>query len=1515
MLQVQALVRKHYPGSEVKAFGSLVSGLFSDSSDLDLVITTQPYQPPLPVLKTLCFSARVPIIKLTSPLEAGFTFDISCNTMLGYYNSQLIRQYCQSDSRVRGIAVAVRSWAKKLLLSFLNWVAFDVDWSKCAVSVPEASVVPKGWRKDPIVVLDPFDGTNTTRPVDDSRFDQVMHAFRKAAHDLSGPDCIEWLSSVVGVPRVAPSIGQLLQRHEQPKHKAESSTSKALKRNFKEVVLSWSMADVHNKKLYAQTVEKIPLSFDDSSRKRYHELMYWPLIEDLREVVFLDTQYRMLPDISQFPSRLFYGGRLKDSAQLATAEKRPWNVVIPWVHTYAVLDVIGSEKKYEGSYENIYEVACVSFLLDQISRAPGDPSVAVIAPYKRQKERLEIHCRDKHFRCKPAVGTVDSFQGKEYDIVILSATRANREGRIGFLKEQRRLNVALTRARSSMIVVCSVSTLKNSAERVWVDMIKDAEARNRVFGGPTDMDMRLKVELLLGEMQLAPFGSNIWSTRIDEQGRQSLIHLCPQERLSVFNCINRITQGRWFESEIRSQGAAKDSALKCGIHVVWTVEVDARKRTQVVKVISAVKGTDVAAFIKTANLALGRRTQEHASLCETDKPANKIVAPLFWSESEWKTHKELIALPVMTKGAAQPVRSKDEEEIGKILLQKSYEYNGNFVRALMQAGPRRGQEIPFLLSEEETEIASRSDSTFVLGRSGTGKTTILLMRIIATASLSVCFLDRHKDPGILSDAIVEDRSSASAYGTAIDLEAFESQYWPRFDSNLKNGLRPTQVWTEIVSVIKGGVQSLRNATGFLSQEQYLEQVARRRTSSTVPAELALAVYSLFERYQKMKILQKEHDCLDIVAYLFRSLEAMDPQPQWLPAFDNVYLDEAQDLCPAQLVLLSFLCRNPKGYVCVGDTAQTIAKGSSFRFEDLKEIFYVSVLGRDASAVPKVDQLTKNYRSHSGIVSLANSITQICSRFYPQMIDSLKQEESATMGPKPIAVRESKQAHSLVETLCGYASQKEGRAREIGAQLAIIVRNDAKKSAIQEQMPSANILTVFESKGLEFEHVLVVDFFADSDADPSLWRAAYSWMKALGAAFRPMLSYWTAIGCVSVVDELTDEQIAPLLSGSSAEEWTSTGKEFYVRERFDEAARCFANCGNEEMRALSVGRKHEGRAAPADTKRWLAESFEEASMFNDALKAWKELSDFRSAARCCAATGKVAEATQLWASVGMLLEAVECTRKKSAFDVMAALIAAHRDAIVFQAGQLPDQKRQILEGWIKACLCYFDKIHDTKRLQAWLCDLHQCTKQAEFHAMWLWRLCKNVLTDIDKSAPWFVSSAGDSPPGGVEGFGGDYDEEEDLQVEPEGLEVAYDLDSPTVVLSLRCYLASKIWLKQSRSTLARLKALAPLDLLRHRAADFFRTAAESAEYSSLYCESCCGVVLELREEKERLITLPSYASSGGEREQTLEAACSVDDLLSDLELDNSKHKTLDVAWLASQLDKAGRVLAESRTHMQ
>eukprot|EP00727_Mastigamoeba_balamuthi_P007093 m51a1_g3003 hypothetical protein (2207) ;mRNA; r:787285-800952 len=999
---------------------------------------------------------------------------------------------------------------------------------------------------------------------------------------------------------------------------AESSTSKALKRSFKEVVLSWSMIDVHNEELYAETVERIPLRFD-SSHKQYHELMYWPLVEDLREVVssalgietgewitlsspsveygrnWARITFEMDPDGATEEPSLFPNDVLllrKDGDRI--------NKALAYVDTMKKKtskdDKSVVEKPIEGSFENIYEVACVSFLLDQISKAPGDPSVAVIAPYKRQKERLEIHCRDKHFRCKPSVGTVDSFQGKEYDVVILSATRANSKGRVGFLNEQRRLNVALTRARSSMIVVCSVSTLKLSAERAWVDMIMDAEARSRVFAGPTVIDMRLKVELLLEDMQLAPLGSNIWSTRIDEQGRQSLIHLGPQERLSVFNCINRITQGRWTESEIRSQRAAKDSPLKCGIHVVWTVEVDERKRTQVVKVITAVKGTDVAAFIKTANLALGRRRQEHASLCETDNPTNGIVSPLFWSESQWMSHKELVALPAMTKGAVQPARSKDEEEIGKILLQKSYEYNGNFVRALMQVGPRRGQEIPFLLSEEETEIAARSDSTFVLGRSGTGKTTILLMRIIATALFltagsGLCARIAESYRGMLEYVEVEDYLGA--------WKNSDESYWPRFDSNLKNGLRPSQVWTEIVSVIKGSVQSLRNVTGFLTQEQYLEQVARRRTSSTVPTELAPAVYSLFERYQKMKTLLKEHDCLDIVAYLFRSLEAMDPQPQWLPAFDNVYLDEAQDLCPAQLVLLSFLCRNPKGYVCVGDTAQTIAKGSSFRFEDLKEIFYVSVLGRDASAVPKVDQLTKNYRSHSGIVSLANSITQICSRFYPQMIDSLKQEESATMGPKPIAVRESKQAHSLVEALCGCASQKEGHTLEIGARLAIIVRNDAKKNAIQERMPSANILTVFESKGLEFEHVLVVDFFADSDADPGLWRAAYSWMKALG----------------------------------------------------------------------------------------------------------------------------------------------------------------------------------------------------------------------------------------------------------------------------------------------------------------------------YSAADFFSTVAESAQYSSLYCEDCCGVVLELREEKERLTTLPSYASSGGEREQTLEAASSVDDLLSDLELDNSKHKSLDVAWLASQLEKAGRVLAESRTHTQ
>ena len=89
--------------------------------------------------------------------------------------------------------------------------------------------------------------------------------------------------------------------------------------------------------------------------------------------------------------------------------------------------------------------------------------VGIISPYRAQVQYLRRQIKQKEFfkpyRSLISVNTVDGFQGQERDVVMISLVRANDEGQIGFLRDLRRMNVAITRARMKIIILGDASTM------------------------------------------------------------------------------------------------------------------------------------------------------------------------------------------------------------------------------------------------------------------------------------------------------------------------------------------------------------------------------------------------------------------------------------------------------------------------------------------------------------------------------------------------------------------------------------------------------------------------------------------------------------------------------------------------------------------------------------------------------------------------------------------------------------------------------------------------------------------------------------------------------------------------------------------------------------------------------------------------------------------------------------------------------------------------------------------------
>jgi len=202
-------------------------------------------------------------------------------------------------------------------------------------------------------------------------------------------------------------------------------------------------------------------------------------------VQMLKIQYRMHPEISIFPSKEFYDGILEDGEGLN--KKRAW-------HSYSCfgpfcffdVDGIESQPSGSGSWVNEDEVEFITLLYHQLAmhypELKSSSQVALISPYRHQVKLLKDQFKSTFGEQSKEVidvNTVDGFQGREKEVVIFSCVRCNKEQKIGFVDDFRRMNVAITRARSAVLVIGSASTLQK--DKHWNNLVESAKERNHYF--------------------------------------------------------------------------------------------------------------------------------------------------------------------------------------------------------------------------------------------------------------------------------------------------------------------------------------------------------------------------------------------------------------------------------------------------------------------------------------------------------------------------------------------------------------------------------------------------------------------------------------------------------------------------------------------------------------------------------------------------------------------------------------------------------------------------------------------------------------------------------------------------------------------------------------------------------------------------------------------------------------------------------------------------------------------------
>ncbi|WRX14404.1 DNA2/NAM7 helicase [Theobroma cacao] len=690
--------------------------------------------------------------------------------------------------------------------------------------------------------------------------------------------------------------------------------------------------------------------------------------------------------------------------------------------------------------------------------------------------------------------------------------------------------------------------------------------------------------------------------------------------------------------------------------------------TQVLKAWDVLPLEDVGRLVKRLDGIFKMHTDDFISHCNEKYLKGNLEVPKTWTTSfdivRYKTisqgERENSSSGSASDGRCYVENSKVSESL---LLMKFYSLSSGVVNHLLSDRDGKELELPFEVTDQERDIILFQRSSFILGRSGTGKTTVLTMKLFkkeqlqhlatrgfkevntnnsnelcpanrimdgiggteatvlrqlfVTASPKLCYAVKHHVLQLKSFYDARELSiSNKEIGNApislrnfirtreVNYEKFCSIYWPHFNAKLTKSLDSSRVFTEIISHIKGGLRSGDYSNGRLNEEDYVKLSEGR--ASILSRHERQMIYDSFQDYEKMKGEKGEFDMADLVIDLHRRLRNERYEGDIM---DFVYIDEVQDLTIRQIALFKHVCKNvSEGFVFCGDTAQTIARGIDFRFEDIRSLYYNEFVLESKykvddgkkwkGQISKCFNLSQNFRTHDGVLRLAESVIDLLYRFFPSFVDILCPETSLIYGEAPILL-ESENEDNAIATIFRNHGNVGGHMVGFGAEQVILVRDDLAKNEILKYVgKQALVLTIVECKGLEFQDVLLYNFFSSSPLK-SQWRVVYAYMKERGLVdaswlfpsfkmakhnilcselkqlyvaitrtrqrlwiceneeefSKPVFNYWKK-KCLVQVRKLDDSRAQAMQVASSPEEWKSLGYKLLQHGNYVMATICF-----------------------------------------------------------------------------------------------------------------------------------------------------------------------------------------------------------------------------------------------------------------------------------------------------------------------------------------------------------------------
>lgn len=195
--------------------------------------------------------------------------------------------------------------------------------------------------------------------------------------------------------------------------------------------------------------------FTDTDREILKETMFEHMYKQIGELskTMLKTQYRMHIKIAQFISFLFYNNDLETAQERIEQDTQIFDLPLCFMH------IEEGQQRLGTSFINKQEAQNIHILIDEIHKdvIRAKKNIGVISMYKSQSDYLKQLLFDYE---NVEVGTVDSFQGKEKDIIILSTVRTDKK--LGFMQDKKRVNVALSRVKDHLFIFGNEMTLRKS---------------------------------------------------------------------------------------------------------------------------------------------------------------------------------------------------------------------------------------------------------------------------------------------------------------------------------------------------------------------------------------------------------------------------------------------------------------------------------------------------------------------------------------------------------------------------------------------------------------------------------------------------------------------------------------------------------------------------------------------------------------------------------------------------------------------------------------------------------------------------------------------------------------------------------------------------------------------------------------------------------------------------------------------------------------------------------------------